>query len=107
MKNKAMDFTFKYGSLIVIALIILFLSFWDEHFFTYSNLTDILRSISIVTFVAIGVTFSLTVDGFDLSCRLHGFDYNSGRFGFNGLVPAAIGRRYCRSIDDRSNSWID
>ncbi len=67
MKNKAMDFTFKYGSLIVIALIILFLSFWDEHFFTYSNLTDILRSISIVTFVAIGVTFSLTVDGFDLS----------------------------------------
>jgi simple sugar transport system permease protein len=30
-------------------------------------LTDILRSISIVTFVAIGVTFSLTVDGFDLS----------------------------------------
>ena len=65
MKNKVMDFTFKYGSLIVIALIILFLSFWDEHFFTYSNLTDILRSISIVTFVAIGVTFSLTVDGFD------------------------------------------
>ncbi|BBH21001.1 ABC transporter [Paenibacillus baekrokdamisoli] len=67
MKNKAMDFAFKFGSLFVIALIILFLSLWNEHFFTYSNLTDILRSISIVTFVAIGVTFSLTVDGFDLS----------------------------------------
>ncbi len=39
----------------------------NEYFFTYTNLTDILRSISIVTFVAIGVTISLTVDGFDLS----------------------------------------
>ncbi|KQO17405.1 ABC transporter permease [Paenibacillus sp. Leaf72] len=57
----------KYGSLIVIAIVILFFSLWDEHFFTYANLSDILRSISIVTFVAIGVTFSLTVDGFDLS----------------------------------------
>ena len=37
------------------------------YFFTYDNLADILRSISIVTLVAIGVTFSLIVDGFDLS----------------------------------------
>lgn len=67
MKEKSLDFIFKFGSLIVIALVILFFSMWDEHFFTYANLSDILRSISIVTFVAIGVTFSLTVDGFDLS----------------------------------------
>jgi len=67
MKEKSLNFIFKYGSLIVIAFVILFFSLWDEHFFTYANLSDILRSISIVTFVAIGVTFSLTVDGFDLS----------------------------------------
>ncbi|MBW7473452.1 ABC transporter permease [Paenibacillus oenotherae] len=67
MKSKAMDFTFRYGSLMIIAFVILFFSLWNENFFTYGNLTDILRSISIVTFVAIGVTFSLTVDGFDLS----------------------------------------
>lgn len=67
MNSKAMDFTFKYGSLMIIGFVILFFSLWNEHFFTYSNLSDILRSISIVTFVAIGVTFSLTVDGFDLS----------------------------------------
>ncbi|WP_338551735.1 ABC transporter permease [Paenibacillus sp. KS-LC4] len=65
--EKFSSFLFKYGSLIVIAIVILFFSLWDEHFFTYANLSDILRSISIVTFVAIGVTFSLTVDGFDLS----------------------------------------
>ncbi|MBW7458716.1 ABC transporter permease, partial [Paenibacillus sepulcri] len=67
MISKPMDFIFKYGSIMVIGIVILFFSFWNEHFFTYSNITDILRSISIVTFVAIGVTFSLTVDGFDLS----------------------------------------
>nr|WP_156278856.1 ABC transporter permease [Paenibacillus sp. NEAU-GSW1] len=65
--DKALQFIFKYGSLIVIGFVILFFSLWDEHFFTYANIADILRSISIVTFVAIGVTFSLTVDGFDLS----------------------------------------
>nr|WP_042162574.1 ABC transporter permease [Paenibacillus gorillae] len=67
MMDKALHFIFKYGSLIVIGLVILFFSLWDKHFFTYANISDILRSISIVTFVAIGVTFSLTVDGFDLS----------------------------------------
>ncbi|MGG1313473.1 MULTISPECIES: ABC transporter permease [Cohnella] len=67
MKNKVLDFSFKYGALIFIGIILLFFSLYNEYFFTYSNLTDILRSISIVTFVAIGVTISLMVDGFDLS----------------------------------------
>jgi simple sugar transport system permease protein len=65
--NKWLQFSFKYGALIFIGLVLLFFSLYNEYFFTYANLTDILRSISIVTFVAIGVTFSLTVDGFDLS----------------------------------------
>ncbi|MFD1955739.1 ABC transporter permease [Paenibacillus thailandensis] len=67
MVNKSTNFVFKYGSLIIIGIVILFFSLLNEYFFTYRNLTDILRSISIVTFVAIGVTISLTVDGFDLS----------------------------------------
>ncbi|MBN2984318.1 MULTISPECIES: ABC transporter permease [Cohnella] len=67
MKNKVLDFSFKYGALIFIGVILLFFSLYNQYFFTYSNLTDILRSISIVTFVAIGVTISLMVDGFDLS----------------------------------------
>jgi len=67
LKNKLMQFSFKYGALIFIGVILLFFSLYNEFFFTYGNLTDILRSISIVTFIAIGVTISLTVDGFDLS----------------------------------------
>ncbi|MFC5531742.1 ABC transporter permease [Cohnella yongneupensis] len=67
MKKHLMPFTFKYGALLFIGLVIIFFSFQNEHFFTYNNITDILRSISIVTFVAIGVTIALAVDGFDLS----------------------------------------
>ncbi|WP_027093658.1 ABC transporter permease [Cohnella thermotolerans] len=67
MNNKLLQFSFKYGALIFIGLVLLFFSLYNEYFFTYGNLTDILRSISIVTFVAIAVTISLTVDGFDLS----------------------------------------
>jgi len=57
----------KYGSLLAIAGVIVFFSIVNENFLSYANLADILRSISIVTLVAIGVTFSLIVGGFDLS----------------------------------------
>ncbi len=67
MNSRSADFIFKYGSLLVIGIVIIFFSFWDKHFFTYDNLASILRAISITAFVAIGVTFSLSVDGFDLS----------------------------------------
>ncbi|MBW5446646.1 ABC transporter permease [Cohnella sp. CFH 77786] len=67
MKNRLLHFTFRYGTLIFIGLVILFFSLSREAFFTFDNMMDILRAISIVTFVAIGVTISLTVDGFDLS----------------------------------------
>jgi simple sugar transport system permease protein len=67
VRKHLLPFTFKYGALVFIGLVVLFFSMNNENFFTYVNLTDILRAISIVTFVAIGVTISLTVDGFDLS----------------------------------------
>ncbi|WP_408011591.1 ABC transporter permease [Pseudalkalibacillus sp. A8] len=67
MKERLVNFLFKYGTLLVIALLILFFSVTNERFLTYSNFTDILRSISIVTLVALGVTFTLIVGGFDLS----------------------------------------
>jgi simple sugar transport system permease protein len=67
MRTKWLDLTFKYGALAIIALVVLLFSLLTEHFLTYANMTDILRSISIVMFVAIGVTLSQIVDGFDLS----------------------------------------
>lgn len=66
-KQRIIDFLVKYGTLIVIGLIIIFFSVTNDRFLSYGNFTDILRSISIVTLLAIGVTFTLIVDGFDLS----------------------------------------
>ncbi len=67
MKHQLAQFSYRYGALIFIGLVLIFFSVYNTHFLTYNNITDILRSISIVTFVAIGITISLTVDGFDLS----------------------------------------
>jgi simple sugar transport system permease protein len=67
VKNKLLDYSYKYGALVIIAAVISTFSILNENFLSYDNMADILRSISIVTFVAIGVTFSQIVDGFDLS----------------------------------------
>lgn len=67
MKEHSIQFLFKYGAIALLAIIILYFSSVSPAFFTYGNLTDILRSISIVTVLALGVTFSLVVNGFDLS----------------------------------------
>ncbi|MDP4147442.1 MAG: ABC transporter permease, partial [Bacillota bacterium] len=61
------DFLYKYGTLITIALLILVFGVVQKNFFQGQNIVNILRSISIVTIIAIGITISLTVGGFDLS----------------------------------------
>ncbi|OOB78515.1 MAG: sugar ABC transporter permease [Epulopiscium sp. Nuni2H_MBin001] len=58
----------KWGIVITILfLLALFGVLMPNTFLTVSNMTTILRSISIVTVIAIGVTISLAVNGFDLS----------------------------------------
>jgi simple sugar transport system permease protein len=70
-QKKSKDILFhlltKYGTVLAILVIVLLFSVLSEEFFTYKNWTDILRAISITTLVAIGVTLSLIVNGFDLS----------------------------------------
>ncbi|GAA0724845.1 ABC transporter permease [Clostridium malenominatum] len=75
MENKAkknngfslFDFLYKYGTLLTIVLLLIFFSIASPRFLTQSNIINILRSISIVTIIAIGITISLSVGGFDLS----------------------------------------
>ncbi|MBS2967665.1 ABC transporter permease [Metabacillus sp. KIGAM252] len=67
MKEKLIGFLYKYGAVVLMAVILIYFSFVNHAFFSYGNLSDILRSISIVTLLALGVTFTLIVDGFDLS----------------------------------------
>lgn len=63
-----LNFLNKWGVILAVILIILFFTFsLPDLFLTSSNIINILRSISIVTIIAVGLTISLSVNGFDLS----------------------------------------
>ncbi|NLP51663.1 ABC transporter permease [Bacillus sp. RO1] len=61
------DFLYKYGTIITIFVLIAVFALANPTFIQSNNVINILRSISIVTIIAIGITISLTVNGFDLS----------------------------------------
>ncbi|MFC0558924.1 ABC transporter permease [Halalkalibacter alkalisediminis] len=61
------DFLYKYGTLLTIFILIVVFALSNPAFIQSNNLINILRSISIVTIIAIGITISLSVNGFDLS----------------------------------------
>ncbi len=62
-----LDFLSKWGTILTILILLAFFSITMPPFRSAANVVTILRSISIVTVIAIGITVSLTVDGFDLS----------------------------------------
>jgi len=61
------EFLYKYGTIIMILLLIAVFGAMTDNFLTQSTIIGILRQISIVTIIAIGLTVSLAVGGFDLS----------------------------------------
>ena len=72
--DKIMGFVKKWGTILVTVAVFIFFSFinWDDDtnsslFLTTDNIITILRSISIMAIIAIGLTYSLTVNGMDLA----------------------------------------
>ncbi|MBT2640790.1 ABC transporter permease [Bacillus sp. ISL-41] len=61
------QFLYKYGTILTIFVLVAVFAAVNPSFINGDNIINILRSISIVTIIAIGITISLTVDGFDLS----------------------------------------
>lgn len=61
------DFLYKYGTIITIFALIIIFAIANPSFLQTNNIINILRSISIVTIIAVGITISLSVSGFDLS----------------------------------------
>ena len=57
----------QYGTLLAIIGLIAVFTVTNDQFLTYANFSDIIKSVSIVSLLALGVTFSLIVGGFDLS----------------------------------------
>lgn len=65
--EKFVAFAIKYGFLIVMAGSFLGFGLLESSFWSWPNMFSILLSVTIVGILAIGVTFTLIVDGFDLS----------------------------------------
>jgi len=65
--REAFQLLYRWGTLLTIGLLVIFFGLVTRSFLAPSNLVNILRSISIVTVIAIGVSISLAVGGFDLS----------------------------------------
>lgn len=72
--DKIKNFITKWGTLLTVLIIFIIFTFgnWDKDanasiFFTKNNLITIMRSISITAIIAIGLTFSLAVNGMDMS----------------------------------------
>ncbi len=61
------DFIYRYAALIIIVGIIAFFALMNPNFLTPGNVMDILRSIAVSALLALAVTFSLVVNGFDVS----------------------------------------
>ncbi|MGD6975200.1 ABC transporter permease [Bacillus altitudinis] len=61
------DFFYQYGTILTIVVLIVVFEAANPAFLQSGNIINILRSISIVTIIAVGLTISLAVNGFDLS----------------------------------------
>lgn len=61
------DFFYQYGTILTIVILIVVFAAANPAFLQSGNIINILRSISIVTIIAVGLTISLAVNGFDLS----------------------------------------
>lgn len=67
-QNPIIKFLFKYGTLVTLALlIVIFTATTNGLFLSSGNMLNIFRSMSITAVIAMGITFSVAVDGFDLS----------------------------------------
>ena len=62
-----LELLYRWGTVVTIALLVAAFGLATDGFLTAANLVNILRAISIVTVIGLGVSLSLAVGGFDLS----------------------------------------
>lgn len=67
LKEKLYPFLSKYGMLLILVALVVIMSFLSPTFFTTGNILNIVRQMSVVGIVAIGVTMIIITTGIDLS----------------------------------------
>jgi simple sugar transport system permease protein len=65
--EKFTSFSIKYGFLIVMAFLFILFGLLQPAFWGWSNLFSILLGVTVYAILALGVTFTLVIDGLDLS----------------------------------------
>ncbi|ELY3984493.1 ABC transporter permease [Cronobacter muytjensii] len=66
-RHQLFEFFYKWGMLLTVVALVALFGVASDNFLDPFNIINILRSIAIVTVIAIGVSVSLTIGGFDLS----------------------------------------
>ncbi|MGT3279115.1 ABC transporter permease [Yersinia enterocolitica] len=66
-RHQLFDFLYKWGMLLTVVALIALFGLASDNFLDPNNIINILRAIAIVTVIAIGVSISLSIGGFDLS----------------------------------------
>lgn len=66
-RHQLFEFFYKWGMLLTVVALVALFGIASENFLDPFNIINILRSVAIVTVIAIGVSVSLTIGGFDLS----------------------------------------
>ena len=66
-RQQIFDFLYRWGMLLTVVALVAVFGLASDSFLDPNNIINILRAIAIVTVIAIGVSISLTVGGFDLS----------------------------------------
>ncbi|EOC1168265.1 ABC transporter permease [Cronobacter sakazakii] len=66
-RHQLFEFFYKWGMLLTVVALVALFGIASDNFLEPFNIINILRSIAIVTVIAIGVSISLTIGGFDLS----------------------------------------
>lgn len=67
VRQQVFEFFYKWGMLLTVVALVAVFGLAADNFLDPFNIVNILRSIAIVTVIAVGVSLSLTVGGFDLS----------------------------------------
>ena len=65
--NKFLKISLTYGLIILLVLQIIIFASANENFLSTINLFIVLQAVAVVSILALGVTATLVVDGFDLS----------------------------------------
>lgn len=61
------DIVYRYAALGILVVLVAVFGILQPRFLAFDNLANILQSVSVSAFLALGVTVSLVVDGFDVS----------------------------------------